>query len=52
MKRNFIFLLDFFGARKIVKKKKVKRKVKPYFVLLPICSSLIKRDLETKGVIL
>ena len=52
MKRNFIFLLDFFKARKKVKKKRIKRKVKPYFILLPIYSSLIKGDLETRGAVL
>lgn len=52
MKRNFIFLLNFFKVRKKVKKKKIKRKVKPYFILLPIYSSLIKSDFETKGAVL
>ena len=52
MKRDFIFLLNFFKMRKKVKKKKIKRKVKPYFILLPTYNSLIKNNLDTKGAAL
>ena len=52
MKKKLLRLITFILRRKKVKKKRIKRKVKPYFILLPIYSSLIKSDLETKGVVL